>query len=591
MQFDPKNLENIRQLSKAIGYSWDKLKIFRENKIALLKEYVGSHYSAYGAGDKVPINLLELAFNIYLQRLVAQNPAVSITTDYKKIKEIATRFEMAGNHLIHEIDLGKTLEMAVIGAMFSIGIIKIGLNATKVEYGGVLCDSGQAFASYVSLDDWVQDMTVNLASNGQFEGNFYNVTIDEFEVMFPGKKYVTRDEQQANRENEHGITEGSGEQREEFRKTVRLLDIWLPKFNLILICHTSDDELDPIGEVLKIVNWTGPERGPYRKLGYGFIENNTMPLAPAMYWRDMHELANKLFSKLGKQADRQKTITGVQRGAEDDGNRVIDAEDGQTIALDNPAATKEYSYGGISQETLGFLVFLKDTFSYLAGNLDMLGGLGPQSETLGQDQLLSVSASMRIQKMQKATVDFTQGIVEDLLYYLWNDPNTTIPLVKRVKGFEDVTVSTPLRPEDRENDFVEYNIKIEPYSMQHQTPEAKLQGIRTVFAEFVAPLLPIMQAQGVSLDFEALFKKISKLGNIPELSDIIVFSNPTQESEPVGELPAKFQTAKPPVTTRRYERINRPGATNQGKNQIMMQAMFGGKPQNSEAGSLMRATG
>ena len=590
--FDPTNTEDIKKLSAAVGYSRKTLEVFREKRRDLLKQFVGKHYSDTGADDKVPINFLELALNIYLQRLVAKAPQVSISTDFLKLKEVCTRFEMAANHLVEEIDLGVSLEGSVTGAMFSIGIAKVGLNRTQHEVGGVLHDAGQPFCDFVSLEDWVQDMTADKPENWQYEGNFYNITMDEARKLFPDKKnkLFARDSQTSSEQRDHDISEGESTQREEFRDVVRLLDLWLPKQNLLIQCLASEDSdfTDPIAEVLNVIEWEGPERGPYHKLGFSWIENNTMPVAPAMYWKDMHTLANSLFRKVGRQADREKTVHTVRNGGTQDGQRVVDASDGEMVRVDDPKNVGEIHTGGVNATTLGLVVLLKDFFAYFAGNLDTLGGLGPQSETLGQDQLLSASASMRIQKMQKETIRFTTGIIKDLCFYLWNDPYIEIPLVKRLKGYEDITIPVKFGPQDRENDFVEYNIKIEPYSMQHQTPESKLQGLRTVMAEFVAPLLPMMEQQGIGLDIEMLFKKIGKLGNLTELSDIITYSNPQHQTEPVGQ---SAQGGKPPVTKRTYERVNRPGATRSGKDQIMQQALFGGNPQNSEKAAIMRPTG
>lgn len=589
MKFNPKSKEDIAQLSLAVGYSRDCLKIFRENRMEVLREAVGFNYSSDGAKDKVPINLLELAMNIYLQRLVAKNPAVSITTDYAKLKEISTRFELAGNHLIEEIKLGNTLEMVVTGAMVSKGIIKIGLNRTTVEVGGITHDTGQAFADYVSLDDWVEDMTADNDENGQYEGNYYYPTIDEAEKMFPGHKFTPQTERASLNEKDHDISEGKKTvQREEFRPTVKLLDLFLKKQNLILQCSTSDDDKDPIEEVLKVIKWTGPENGPYRKLGFGKIENNTMPIAPAMHWMDIHTITNKLFRKLSRQAERQKTVTGVRPGGEQDGDAIISANDGDMIKLDDPRNVAELTTGGINSQSLAFVLMLKDTFSYMAGNLDMLGGLGPQSETLGQDQLLSASASMRIQKMQKEVSEFTQYVLEDLMFYLWYDPKPKQePVVKKVQGFESVAISIPFNPEDREGDYLQYNIKMEPFSLQHHSPESKLQGLRTVLMEIVAPLLPQMEQQGITLNLEKMFKTIAKLSNITELNDILEYSTPQIQSEPVGQSGAARQA---PVTQRNYTRRSIPGATNSGKSQILQQALLGGKPQNSEVASLGRAS-
>ena len=588
-KFNHKNPSDIAQLSKAVGYSYDTLKVFRDNRIRLMKEYVGANYSEFGSIDKVPINLLELAMNIYLQKLVAKNPAISITTDHKKLKEISNRFEIAGNHLIKEIRLGKTLETVVSAAMFSKGIVKIGLNISKVEVGGITHDSGQPFVDAISLDDWVEDMTASTNENGQYEGNYWYPTIDEAEELFPGETFTPVTEETNKHDKDHNISEGSTTQREEFRPTVKLLDLFLKKQNLILQCTTTDDDKDPIDKVLKAIKWKGPENGPYRKLGFAQLEGNTMPLAPAMHWLDMHELTNNLFRKLGRQATRQKTVTGVRPGGQQDGDRIINASDGDMIAMDDPRNVMDYNSGGIKQETLAFMMLVKDTFSYMAGNLDMLGGLGPQSETLGQDQLLSVSASMRVQKMQKEATEFTTDVLRDLMWYLWYDPNPKQKdVVRKLAGFESISITIPFNPDDREGDYLEYNLEMEPYSMQHQTPESKVQGLRTIFAEIIMPLIPMMEQQGITLDIESFFKKLAKLTSLNELNDIVRYSSPNIEHEPVG---SSDQVGRPAATTRTNVRVNRPGATNSGKSQILQQALLGGKPQASEIASLTRPTG
>ena len=554
-----------------------------------MRELVGSHYSDNGAKDKVPINLLELAINIYMQRLAAQSPKAEVTTDYAQLKEICTRAEIGGNQYLEDMKLGDTLQSAVMGGILCQGVVKTGLRAKSEKRGGEDLLISKSFAAYVSLDDWVQDMTASDDEGSQFEGNFYYTTVEDAEEMFPefvGKFEEVDKQTQDNEDKAHNISEEGEGQREEFQSRVRLIDIYLPKQKLVLRCSTNDDDNDPIKKVLADIDWSHRKRGPFHKLAFMKIDNNAIPVAPAMHWRDIHDLSNRLFRKLGRQADRQKTVTGVRAGADEDGNRLIDANDGDMIKLDDPQATKEYKYGGIQPQSLGFLVMVRDLFSYMAGNLDVLGGLGPQSETLGQDRLLSASASMRIQKMQKTTILFAKEIIEDIFMYMWEDPLYNPTLTKKVKGFDDVAVQVPFGPDDRQEEFLRLNIDIEPYSMQHTTPEAKLQGLRTILTEIVAPFLPMMQAQGIAIDMEMLFRKVSKLGNIPEINDIIIYSNPQHEPQP--QQPGG---GKPATTTRNYNRRSIPGATNSGKSAILQQALFGKQPQNSETASLFRPTG
>ncbi len=188
MVASPKLSSEYEQLSKAVGYSRKVLAVYRTNRIDILRQLVGNHYSNSGADDKVPINLLELAINIYMQRLAAQAPQAEVTTDYPQLKEICTRTEISGNQLLEDMKLGDTLQMAVMGGIICQGVVKTGLNLENVEVGGETLQSGKAFAAYVSMDDWVQDMTASDDEGSQYEGNFYYTTVDEAEKMFPKYK-------------------------------------------------------------------------------------------------------------------------------------------------------------------------------------------------------------------------------------------------------------------------------------------------------------------------------------------------------------------------------------------------------------------
>jgi hypothetical protein len=171
---------------------------------------------------------------------------------------------------------------------------------------------------------------------------------------------------------------------------------------------------------------------------------------------------------------------------------------------------------------------------------------------------------------------------------LWYDPNPKQKdVIKEAPGFESVTIAVPFNPEDREGDYLQYNIILEPFSMQHQSPESKLQGIRTVLNEMITPNAASMEAQGITIDWEGLFKTVGKLSNIPELSNFIKFSSPNTE-QPVG---SSSEVRQAPNTTRTNIRKNvATGGTQQGKSAVLQQALLGKTPQKSQADSLTRAS-
>lgn len=55
---------------------------------------------------------------------------------------------------------------------------------------------------------------------------------------------------------------------------------------------------DPI----RIVDWEGPESGPFCILGFSEVPDQTMPLAPAATWYDLHNMINVLYRKMRRQA-------------------------------------------------------------------------------------------------------------------------------------------------------------------------------------------------------------------------------------------------------------------------------------------------
>ena len=61
-------------------------------------------------------------------------------------------------------------------------------------------------------------------------------------------------------------------------------------------CHGAQDHhlagRHEKAKPLRVVDWTGPPRGPYAVLGFNHVPSNIMPLPPVAIWQDLHDLAN-----------------------------------------------------------------------------------------------------------------------------------------------------------------------------------------------------------------------------------------------------------------------------------------------------------
>lgn len=566
---------------------------FRENRLAAIKQYVGTHYSNDGAGDRVPVNFLELGLNIYQRNLVAQGPTVAVTTEYFHLRPQALDLQAGMKQLLEEIRFSDTLRRGVLDAMFTLAIVKVGLTRRgQVDIDGVTHDETQVFADLVQFDNFVHDMKADIPEKCQFVGDRYELPLDYvlssglYDNVTQAKAKETTD---GSLRNDGGVQRasqiGHGEAGEETRRAfavVEVWDLWLPAENAVLTFLADPDTGSPYNLPIRQMEWDGPENGPYHMLSFSDVPSNLMPLAPVALWMDLHDLMNRMFRKMGRQAERSKTIMGVSPGGEGDGKRVLSASDGDMIRMDNPERVKAMTFPGVDASSLAFFLQLKDLFVYLAGNLDALGGLGPQSETLGQDEMLSASASKRLANMQDSTVDFVERVLSDVGWWLWTDPRIKLPATRRVEG-TDLFVPVGMSGADREGDFYDYAFKIEPYSMQRRSPGMKLQMLGQVMERFLLPLLPMIQQQGGVIDTRELLTLLAKLANMPELLSLVQFEGFEPYQSPIVGESDQEAGGMPNHTTRRYERVNRPGATRGGKDALLTSLLSGVNVQGSEA--------
>ncbi len=576
------------RLHNSLEWSRRQLSSFRKTRMFAIKQYVGRHYSNNGAARNVPINLLEQTVSIFVRQLVARNPKARVHVESNELKPFAVSFKLALDHLIREIELEDDLWSAVVDALFLVGIVRSGLSFSQtLEIRGTLHDVGQPFADVVSFDNFLVDMTASRWEDAQYIGDRFKIPLDMAKQLFPehaellkatGNQRINNDGYDEGRDI---MTDTRHNEDVEYEPRIELTNIYLPATNTLLVMSEHIRQLP----ILREVFWTGVEKGPYHRLEFSKVPQGLLPLSPIANLIDMHEAVNEMIRKMVRQAERQKTITTVQSGDAEDGERVTRSNDGTAVALENPAAAQELSFGGIDQKNFAFAIFLMDRFSRQAGNLDALGGLSPQSETLGQDAILNKNASSKIDAMEYNVNRFVKEILKSLGFFLFHDPLIDLPLTKRSGGIE---IPSRFSQFQMEGDFYDYNVDIEPLSMRPKSSQQQLAALLQIVQTVVFPGLPFLQQEGKTFDFSGLLEDISELGDIPQLRELIIDS--TGEFlgggvHQVGERPTQAS-----VTRRENVRINRPGSTQQGKDEALIQTLLGGAQQQS-AQAITRPTG
>ena len=595
---------NITRLVEAVRRSMDRLEPFREHRLNAVKEMTGAEYGqqqATGETD-VPYNLIELANNIYINNLTPKNLQAFVTAKRKENLPVGGDLQAAMNQHIADSRLNNAIRRGVQESMFGLVLAKVSMNTMNQDGDGLetevsnvpgsLNRVGAPYTEIIPVDKMVIDTNAATFDEVTFVGDMYRMPLEMVrnnpryrkEVVAKLGKSVRAQGDPSGSEESLGLSVG-GRESEEFYEFVTLLDLYLPYTNqVVVLARSSADSQDFLREPLVVEDFYGPPKGPYYPLAYITVPGQMLPLSPSMTWFSMHKTINDAYRKNRRQVMNQKRVLAVQSGDEADAAKIRDASDGDVVALSNPAAVvNEMGYRGMEGNSMAFLIETLNRTDYFLGNLSTLGGLSPQSDTLGQDQMLQASASKRLLDMQDRVADWTRDVLKAHGWYFFHDPAIMVPFTKRVKGAPSIKIDKNwVFDDDRAKDFFNYEIDIHPYSKGFDTPEKKVAQIVALFQNIIAPGMPYMAEQGIGVDWGGLISVLARYSGLDEVDQIILSGLPVHDRE-VGDTPDKPQS-----TTRRYERVNRPGGTQRGKDQVLAQAFAGQDSQAAETANLSR---
>lgn len=551
--------KSVDQLYSAMKTSWNSLRPWRENRRVLIDNYVGSEWGSGSEGNKrVLVNLLYLTAQTYMVSIASNSPRVMITAENLELQPFSRRFQIAMNNLISEIQLEKTLQDIVLDAFFSVGVAKVyrasgnpmempnpampmepGSMADMGQWeeyrkiqqlipGTVTVDPGMPMVERVSLDDFGFDTQAERMRRARFQWHEYRVPqsvvekdqrldqkrVKQIAVNSKWSRHTFEHSHEARAEDLTG--QHAGHDMDDAEPMVKLIDLYLPFEKKWAIVSADNGKLVP----LYVTDWAGHENGPFAIMGFDWVPDNPMPVSPASNLRQLHLLANALFRKHARQAERQKDVTAYM-GDERDALQVQKAQDGGLIRLKNPDLIQQIKYGGVDQVTLAFSQIVDGIFSRMAGNLDAKAGLGPQSSTAKQDELIYGSVSRSEAKMQQGALSFVTDICERLGHMLWNDRALSLQGSIQEPGML-YPVDASWTPLDREGDLLQYGLTIEPYSMAYRSPQGRLSGI----FESLNAMAPYLQMSGATVDAQALASIVQELTNEPRLSQMIQFGDP-----------------------------------------------------------------
>lgn len=567
--------EELGRLRAAIESSERKFQKFRDHGRDALQQYFGSRYGDQGTEETVPINMMYFTTEVFVASLAAGTPQALVSAEARTLRNSAYDNELALNYVARHLKLGHVINETVFNALYyGIGIVKDGCTtATRKMIRGFHPETGQPFSEVVHPDEFVPDMEARSWRDVEFMVNRYRIPLEDARnnPTFDAKLRKELKPKPISHRQETGelkasdFSRGGTWESEEFEENVELLDVYLPRRNLLLTIPT-EGEFIPLREQ----RWSGPDVGPFRVLMLSRPSGQLIPVAKAWSWMDLHLLINDLYCKAAEQALNQKTIAASGHGATRDGRKLYNAKDGDWVTVDDPRGVTQVSFGGADNSTVLMAMQAKQLFNSLFGNPEVLAGVGPQSDTFGQDNLISGAATRMVDRMGEHVLELAEGIMQDMAYYITTDPLIHLPLEKVVP---ETHLSVPfVYTADRTiGKLIDYTIRVEPYSLQRLTPQQRLRILNDVVMNVILPGAGMLQQANASFDFEEYLRTYGRYAGIStDVSRLVRFNTVTRAEAGAGENPPMAA-----VTTRNHVRHNKPGPGLSSEDAIMAALMSG----------------
>ncbi len=563
-----KVLDTVHQarLSKALLHSYEELSWARQSYRQLIEDYAGPRYgSEFLERPEVYINLMQTAAEAQRVALTYNEPRFKVTPYSPEKSGFAERYQIALDSYSKSIHLRQTMAEIVLDAIFLVGIGKIYLADSPFLYseddGATWIDPGRPFFGRLSFANWVHDCTKGHFNRAQFHSDRYYMDLERAQAC-PSFKKNARNKLQASDPSERSdfseLPEAlsvSDQDDYEIEPQVAVCDVYLPKDRIVCTWAIHDKYEIIEGDPLSIQE---VEDTPYSFLGMMDVPDNIMPTSPAQTMAPLGDLVNYLMRKQVREWRQSKRVIPYVSGAHEDMQRMMHAEDGQTIQISHMDAVKVMEFPGPDQSLGAFTLGMMNLFKEYAGNIDAMLGLNPTAGTLGQSEMIAGQVGARLAESRRRVNQFLSQAAERLGKMMFDDPVLEVPGERRVAG---LSISANWTPEmERQGSPSDYGVCVEPYSMEYKSPQERLGSIMQA-VQAITPLLPMAQQQGQEFQFQELWKDIADLSNEPRLLDYFRSAPPPMEL-PQGQAQPMGGANKP---NGNYTRTNVSEKTNGGE--------------------------
>lgn len=537
----PTNVEP-QKLQRAVQTGFKRLENFRKARLQFMRAFVGQYYDKdHGRIATEPLNLIFNAIRVLVPNLVMNFPKHKVKSNVGAYRDYAELLGMALDVQGRTMKIKDTYRRWVVDAIFTMGILKTGLceSGSAIafdEYDHI--DPGEVYTETVSLDNFVIDPAARRIEEAAFVGD--RIRVSRYQLLDSGlyKNDLIERLPSIGGEAEKGAGQLSMQsinpaEADEIHDSVEVVELWVPQAQAIVTVPAADMALD---NYLRVADYYGPDTGSYSYLALTPpLSDNPMPVPPVGIWYDLHVMANRMAYKIMQQAERQKDVVGYRRASADDAQEVVDARDGEAVAMEDPDGVRTFSFGGQQPSNEAHIAQLQTWFNLMSGNTEALGGIRSDANTATQAEILQANGAISLEDMRDIVYSASAEEASKRAWYLHTDPLIEVPLIKRMQvpakftsggvGPDGVPIQphmlSPaelvdqqvfLTPEAQRGDFLDYQFEIQFKSLSRMDPQHQARATM----EFLTKALPsVVQAAalasqvGVSLSIPKLLARVA----------------------------------------------------------------------------------
>jgi hypothetical protein len=383
------------------------------------------------------------------------------------------------------LKMKEKLRAWIVGAFFGMSIMKVGIavKGEGIKWGDLDVDLGQPYAELIDLEDFVMDPICKRWETSAFYGHRTTiprqVLLDtdgydhDLVAALPRSMYLASTDKQLQKISQHymGFMEMVS-----IQDLVDVVELYVPEAEALVTM--PDPRQIMFDKWIGAKDYYGPKEGPYVPLSFTQpVPGNPFPIAPVSVIFDIHKIANRTFTRLMDQADRQKDVLLFEPASADEAQDIVDSKDGDTIACTNPKGAQVYSYGGQNTKNTEMMQVLQVWYNYMSGNPDQISGnsqaSNPNTATLANQ--IQMNAGVNMEDAKGIIYAQTAEVNRRLGWYIHYDPFINIPVPIRKTGGKEIQMV--ITPEIRRGDHQDYIFKLRPRSLETQNPAVRTKNI------------------------------------------------------------------------------------------------------------------